>query len=479
MKTIILSLFIILSINLYSQDWNLINKNYKYNYSLGSNSVNNYNTTVYVDSIFVNNEDTIFYLNRIVTKCDTCPNFGLSYLFYNQPTLLQRKVLKRNNVYTFYDTSSFTIDPNNNIGEIWIFDSLNNITAEIVSKNNEYTFGVLDSIKYVKLSTNDTIIISKNFGIIKFQTTDSLHAKYYLIGVENINGSFGFVIPRFFDFFNYNIGDIFQYYSSGCWWGNGGDCSNYVYKMTILTKTIIADTIKYMTNINGKHWETQGGMPGGDTTYFNYTDTILYIDSINNLANFYNHQLIRENFDSQLYYSKVDAYFDNDGLFTKKIGLEYGYMPFYEIDTNFVNVLQGAITAESYNRTLKIGLGQTIKSYSWFEASETIELIGYVKDNDTIGVVNPDYILKSESNNTNNNNIRIYPNPSSNLINIEFNNYNKKTNIQISIFDMFGRIINEIQTFDERVQISNLSKGIYSLRIKSNDYIVTRIIVIN
>ena len=250
--------------------------------------------------------------------------------------------------------------------------------------------------------------------------------------------------------------------------------------MTILTKTIIADTIKYNVNINGKHWDTQGGMPGGDTTYYNYTDTVLYIDSINNLANFYNNQLIRESFNSQLYYSKIDAFFDNNGLFTKKIGLDYyANLPFYEIDTNFVDVLHSVSAADHYVRTLKVGLGQELKQYEVFEVTGIEELIGYVKGNDTTGLVYPDYLLSSKLKSTNNIFVRIYPNPSLNFINIEFENSNKEINIQVFIFDLFGRLINEIQTCDERIQISNLNKGVYSLRIKSNDYIITRMIVIN
>jgi PKD repeat protein len=67
-------------------------------------------------------------------------------------------------------------------------------------------------------------------------------------------------------------------------------------------------------------------------------------------------------------------------------------------------------------------------------------------------------------NNIKNSNIKIYPNPTNNIINIEGLNKNENNNIQI--FDMQGKLV-ITKTFTEKVMIdlSELNKGVYVIKI--------------
>ena len=52
-----------------AQNWTPVSRNDNFNFSLaGQNYISN---TIWVDSAFASGSDSIFFLNRIVTDCDT------------------------------------------------------------------------------------------------------------------------------------------------------------------------------------------------------------------------------------------------------------------------------------------------------------------------------------------------------------------------------------------------------------------------
>ena len=75
------------------------------------------------------------------------------------------------------------------------------------------------------------------------------------------------------------------------------------------------------------------------------------------------------------------------------------------------------------------------------------------------------------------NNFKIYPNPSSDIFNVEFSSNNKKT-IEVKIMNLIGEIIfiDNLNKFNgEYKQTINLvfySKGIYLLQIDTEDGII-------
>ena len=72
--------------------------------------------------------------------------------------------------------------------------------------------------------------------------------------------------------------------------------------------------------------------------------------------------------------------------------------------------------------------------------------------------------------------INIYPNPASNLVFIEFKQAN--TNVTVELFDMFGNLV-KAGTFTEvqkyiSIPVDDLQNGLYQVRIRSNDQLVTK-----
>jgi subtilisin-like proprotein convertase family protein len=75
-------------------------------------------------------------------------------------------------------------------------------------------------------------------------------------------------------------------------------------------------------------------------------------------------------------------------------------------------------------------------------------------------------------------NFKIYPNPSRGEIHISFEK--DANDVEMTLYDLLGRLIskndytNPSQYFDETIDLSQIAKGIYILRIKNGDHFSSR-----
>jgi bilirubin oxidase len=78
--------------------------------------------------------------------------------------------------------------------------------------------------------------------------------------------------------------------------------------------------------------------------------------------------------------------------------------------------------------------------------------------------------------------VSIYPNPSNNIINIEFSGIENEEIIDISVFNMLGQTVHsESISNTNKLQISsyNWVKGLYNIRVNSKDKTTTNKLIIN
>lgn len=223
-----LSFLILTSFASSSQNWNLINKNYRYNYRFNNASLVTH--VIMADtgnSVYTNNTDTIYELNKIVVKCNgnSCPTFtgnlaSLSasqqaYYISGMPQFLQRKVVKYANGITFFtDTAKLVINPNCHTGNTWLFDSINNKYITCVAETQQYLFNTLDSVKTLLINGTDSIKFSKQFGIYVWPALYGQNKYYRLSGIEHASGYapaawHGERVPNAWDFYNFQTGDVF------------------------------------------------------------------------------------------------------------------------------------------------------------------------------------------------------------------------------------------------------------------------------
>ena len=477
--------------NSFSQSWQPLTNSWKYNYKLDSSAF--ITKTIWIDSAEVINGDSVFYLNRIVTHCDTCtaalggPNpCDSCYALKNQPQFLQRKVEELpNGILYFNDTSKIILNSLAALNDNWLFDSINNISAQIIAVATDSVFGNIDSIKTILLSSGDTIKLSMNYGILQYPNLYGQNSYYHLAGIEGPN--LGEQVPGFWEFFDFNVGDVFHYSGTRtdlAVWPNGS-VIYYQRQITITNKTQLLDTVIY--DVVGNEWGYD--IVPSPWVYFNDTInwSIYAVDSLSDFTNSYNHQLtyVARSFittsmpftqypDSVLDYSLFTI--DSNGIFSKGFADENAYyINYWLIDPvqSILNSIDIGNTAWLGTASLKykVGLGQTDYSYFSFEHGAEEHLVGYIKNGIPFGIIASVSFIESQ------NQFSIYPNPAKDKINIQFANINSS---KIFITDNAGRKILEKRFNDKEIElnVSTLASGLYFLTVQNKDGVFNRKIII-
>lgn len=254
MKHTIFVLFLFTIITGWSQNWQPVNPEYVYFYKTNSDQF--ISNTVLVDSSAEVNGHQVYYLNTLFLPCDTCETtdcggpYVYDFCLSNFPNFLQKEIhLTSDNKTLFKNENSFVIFQLEGLNQSWVFDTLQNISATINQITFEELFqGVSDSVKYIELSNNKMIKLSKNYGIIEFPDFYYSEQTYYLQGGRILDLEFGEEVPDFWDFYDYQIGDVFctahtTHYTSPD--GTKPDDYAVIYKTEILAKEILEDKFIY------------------------------------------------------------------------------------------------------------------------------------------------------------------------------------------------------------------------------------------
>lgn len=446
----------------FSQNWNVITPFYKYNYSPNLSGYEK-TITIHVDSTKISGADSVYYLNRILVP------YGTDKMIKNAPQFLQRKMIKKNNGdVIFQDPTSFLIKPLNSVGSSWIFDTLNSISAQVASSNYISILGNFDSIKYIILSSLDTIIVSKNYGLVRFSNSYISPIQYFLSGIEGPN--IGLLVPGFKDIFDFNIGDVFEYYKhydhiTGTVFSSWHENTNYKY--TIQSKNLIGDTIIYGVYVFKKDtiYAPGSGNPIQNASFSDYPLTIKYINCDSNYVNFYNNQQIV----TGNYYQKIFLY--SDTVFkVKGKGFNTRYT-FSGTDTLIeANSPPGVYYQNSEQYASGRGLVDFhVTDYFMFSSQSRNHtdsvLTGCKINGTTYGTLHPDSFFTDVKNPyLEINDFFIYPNPFTVEINITSNGNEV---LDFSLFDVWGKnILNRSFICSASINISWLQKGIYLFEVK-------------
>jgi hypothetical protein len=118
--------------------------------------------------------------------------------------------------------------------------------------------------------------------------------------------------------------------------------------------------------------------------------------------------------------------------------------------------------------------------YTWWTNGNKIPLLKVVERNGSPATIEfrgvTDYASINKQDNTTL--FEIYPNPTNNVLNVNLNNYK---NAQIQVIDITGKILfttNTTQTVNS-VDVSELTKGVYFIKITSNNQTTTKQFVKN
>lgn len=458
-----------------TQDWQPVKLNlisYFNNYwSMQDSIITN---SLYVDSIEIESQtnDTIFHFNKITVDCDTC---GSAVKIAHQTHYLKSKMIKHaDNIFEFQEPGQMVLFVNKPVGFTWIYDSTNNLTAQITHKYYIQVFSTYDSVIRIDFQSWGDMEISKHYGIINYGLY-SLSDGYFLVGTEN--PFMGLDVINYDEIFNFQVGDVYQYESIhyGYVPPMGTHFWHTIEKKLILSKTIHENSFEYFIRTLKMRWEVNWvGMPG-DTTFSQIYDTVIYpgdpdieYNCIPGNACFI--ECLSD--DYYTIYGIPEETTDEDENRVKLFGEEY---PQYETDfysyeeeTNYLypySIGGFIIYTETFGQEYDLYMGEV--GYEKY-------LQGYVWNGDTTGYIIPDddfLVSQQEHSAKKDPEIHISPNPASTYIKIKIANIPDE-HLILEVYSSSGkRLVWGSITPGQReveIDITSLETGLYILHVKND-----------
>ncbi len=496
----------------YSQNWAVFNKNYRYNYSLENES---YTTVViFADSIKVQGVDTTYCLNRIATKCDSCwfyyPQAGVAdsnYIMINQPQFMQRRIVYSNNQYRLSDTSNYIIPRFSTIGDSWLFNVTRNINAQVINMDLKNYFGNTDSIKTILLSTNDTIIISKQFGIVKYPAKFGQQLYYKLRGIENKSSYdtiavFGEKVPNYYDFFKLKPG-VIHYYSTTASYASmpGSHCSSYYYAKKTITSSNITGATAYNSYIEDRKGcvnncaSGMGGyciisnpntFPSEPINTYTYNNIGTSQQAWDQFYTSYNNQFIHPSMGgnyiitfgktSNNHFYKTYGYSCFSG-YLREMKPSYSHCDYVQSSQNPKVYYSMGLDSNSFGKigeTFIEGYGEANRFMGVFEVNEYYCTSTIIDGTDTLGEIIPYGIYTNVNTLENKDYSSFGPNPTKDIITIYFPIEVTGNNSTLEVKDIFGKSIFQKTirsgSTSENVNLQYFASGIYFIEIKMPHY---------
>ena len=280
------------------------------------------------------------------------------------------------------------------------------------------------------------------------------------------------MVPSFNDFYNFNVGDIFEYLTT-YYQQTPTNYSTYYewwdYKYTIQSKTLTADTITYGITVLEKAtlW-TYYGFPH-NIVYTNYPSTLRFINSNQSCVNFYNDEADYYYGYYGGYYQKMYLYIDNTFQANGK-----GFnQPANIADGDTLGFNQGF-----YNYTSEYAANRGLVDWNYYvfyvccDYSNDLDsaLVGCKVNGITYGTLHTDsYMTGVDNISSLSKDIFVFPNPASNNITIQQSINTINSNLKIN--DVFGREIykENLLNTNTKIDVSKWSAGVYFYKIISDN----------
>ncbi len=486
-----------------AQNWSVFNKNYRYNYRYDNSSI--VTNVLFADTFILTGVDTILKLNKVVAKCtgSYCPTStvvlsGNDNYIINMPQFLQKEIIIKPNYIRLNDTIKLNIFPTCTVGAVWKFDSLNNVNITCINIIQQTNFGLSDSVKILLVNTSDTLKLSKNFGILQWPQLYNQNKYYKLTGVELAStymptAMFGERVPNAWDFYDYNVGDEFTIHNQMYQGQPFGSCRLTSY--TITNKTIVGDS--YIYNANTVTRKDTGTYTQYYTCLGMFPPPITYNTSIITYSNL-SHRKLKENISYPgqfIYDNKFINYANNNGFY-------YSIVQFYNDNLNNFYKLHGqtcvlnASTSPQFTNTVisnfggapypssnniisnnwgifheyfTTGFGRVSKKNTAIGAEIKSCLLHYKKGNTVYFGPNP-LITKLNEFNSSYENLKIYPNPANDIINIDCD-LNKGETFKVIITNTLGQEVLSETIYNQysKINIKNLTSGVYQLKVSEGN----------
>lgn len=462
-----------------------------------SQSIKLYALATRTDSIEIFGNDSVFYSYNTVRRDYSSPfcDYSLQAPWYGEMV-----VIKDNGINEFFnhlkekisfDTRAVLLDSM----LVYTYSSGEKIYGIVVKHDTESFLGFQDSVKTILLHSemansqfhNQEVKISKNHGWISILPFFSFPNRYFpeigyrggrvdgkitmamdLIGMENPR--LGITRLTNEEVFQLEVNDELQWFHTFIKYSLGTlvTINSWGESQKLIKKTNISQDSLELT------FQTHKGIIS------NTLDTISM--RVEHNSNYYNRHLPEEYYlqnDSNLFGIHNFIILHRCGKIVEgSLGNYYGFA----IDSNKTTLNDSTCILTSmdsvhYLKMLMKGVGLSFlhtDEYRGGHILTEIELRSHSTDGDTCGIL----WLSGKKENSNPNFI-VYPNPSSQFINIETKSENEKS---IFIYDLKGQLIlkTKMQGSFKRIDINELDEGIYILKlINGNQHSHKKIVISN
>lgn len=437
-------LLLLLTLSGNSQNWNVFNKNYRYNYKFNNSPL--ISNVLFADTVKQTGADTAYIMNNIGVVTG-------SILTTNQPQFLEKKIIKlANGNVLLQTTNALTIVPTCTLNQTWLFDAINNYSASCVGTSTETVFSIVDSIKTILINNTDSMKLSKNFGLIQYPKLYAQNSYYRLAGIEDGTkydtvSLFGERVPNAWDFYDYKIGQ--------------GLCTNYSYmyggapliqgcsitQAVVVSKTIT--TSGYSYNMNKKTITTNYSSSCNPYTNNPFVNTI-----VNYLA--LTSKTLTENrmypgmVMGDLMYPGLVSFVGSSQTITSKVKGPTTFSGSFIINNTYAATYTLTNMGGRY-LSYRVGVGLEFEYNTGFEMLQSYST--------GCGTLN----IGVGENNRSTNPINIYPNPANSSITIPVDN------CKLFIYDIFGKAI-LVETIENKrsLDVSDIPNGIYFIEIQTD-----------
>jgi hypothetical protein len=497
---------------LHAQPWTPVTANDTFHYQKDGDA--EITGSFFPVSAAANNGDTTFTFNK--TGCINCvtftggPSCDSCYGLRNLPAVVAGYAIQKtaNGICTFTGSDTRILQTLAEVGDSWTFSSSPNVTAQVVSKAASSVLGQPDSIKTAVLSTGDTVVWSAAHGIVQWPVAFSSGQYYRLKGIENRN--LGHQMLTMFDYYDFQPGDVFQYYgfSFEPW---SGDLITAWSKYTVLQRQNYTDSIVYTYEVYLSNM-SQPVMPQSSPTTYSNTYYPQRTNVITNCSSHYlnqpNHSMIAPRiYNSYSYYPQPHwgcadtingggvnelMYFhdslNNPGVYFGSYPLNnavawfplspnsdtlWGIEPFTQL-TPAPPEFNNAV----YARYVK-GLGLVEANWDQlFEYSRYEWLMGYVKSGDTVGLIYPNTYFNLSTPESQLLSVHCFPTPANESLRIELVQTNGTARIEL--LNLQGEVVEQIATTNTVHTLSTVAipAGMYLLRVSNDEGVRVQRVVI-
>lgn len=470
-KKIILLVFLLTNfLSSYGQNWSPVFPNEIFDYKTDTSK--RIEQVIKIDSVSGN----VYYLNKIASIC--CFDTGTFLFDYvtNLPGFLQHSIITTDSDFILTSPNKWVVKTHYPLNKEWLYDSANNITAQIISRRSQKKYGQEDSLETILfLPGNDSIVLSKNFGILNFPSGNG----HYFIqsGLEKAN--LGKVRLGFADYYSFDVGDVFQYAQ-----GNYGDNNTFNtygnWKNTIISKTDLNPGYQYQA----RHvWNfSLSTYTGGFTESGIDTVTLVYLPGLDDTASYLIYpgkwQVTPYGFYSIgcLIYDSKDQQVGCDASSSIGYLSSIGPFPFPPADIccSPNDTIEESL-GSAFGYTLEQGFGLVQNEFDYFEGTRYEVLTGYVKGNDTLNIYpDSDFLTGVGISPLNSVKWFLYPNPARNTIFLS-SSVPVANSFMVELISLTGQVVKSIllpaTSLRWQISVEDVPTGLYIVAVKSKGQI--------